>query len=126
MAIEAVEHHSRRDIAGAVEKSFRYGISGGVATHGASSLDAFLLPRLLFRSIVRGGAWRDGRAGIAAVSLAAIGEYVGALRQWELAGYPDPELPSRTRLTLRMLSFLRGLGTAVRRPISFLRRVASR
>lgn len=113
--IEPIEHHSRRDVQSAVEKTFRYGLSGGVAAADADPLDAFLLPRLLFRGVVRGGAWRDGRAGIAAVSLVAMGEYVGSLKQWESRGCPDPPLPLRARLTLRVLSVVRGAATFLRR-----------
>lgn len=112
--VEPFEHHSRRDVASAVEKAFRYGVSGGVAAPDADPLDALLLPRLLFRAVVRGGAWRDGRAGIAAVSLAAIGEYVGSLTQWELRGFPDPPLPRRTRLVLQLMSRLRRYGEALK------------
>lgn len=116
--VEPFEHHSRRDVAGAVEKAFRYGVSGGVAAPDADPLDAFLLPRLLFRTVVRGSAWRDGRAGIAAVSLAAIGEYVGSLKQWELRGFPDPPLPRRTRLVLQALNSLRRFSEALKSHIS--------
>lgn len=107
MDIDPVEHHSRRNVASAADKAFRYGVSGGLAGSGVSSMDAFLLPRLWFRAVVVRGAWRDGRAGIAAVSLAAVGEYLGALTQWEAAGFPDPQLPIRTRLVLRLLGALR-------------------
>lgn len=115
--VEPFEHHSRRDVAGAAEKAFRYGMSGGVAAPDTDPVDAFLLPRLLFRAVVRGGAWRDGRAGIAAVSLAAIGEYLGSLRQWELRGFPDPPFPRRTRLALQALSDLRRYGEALTRHV---------
>jgi hypothetical protein len=120
--IEPFEHHSRRDVGSAAEKAFRYGVSGGVAAPDADPLDAFLLPRLLFRAVVRGGAWRDGRAGIAAVSLNAIGEYVGSLTQWEARGRPDPPLPLRTRMVLRTLSDLRRYTEALRQRIFALGR----
>lgn len=107
MQLEPVEHHSRRDVASATEKALRYGVSGGTAGADMAPDDLFLLPRLWFRAVVLNGAWRDGRRGVAAISLVVIGEYVGALTQWERAGCPDPRLRLRTRLGLRVVARLR-------------------
>ena len=116
MDLTPIEHHSRPDVASAAEKAVRYGVSGGVAATGIRGDDPFLLARLWFRGVVRGGAWRDGRPGIAAVSLVAIGEYIGALQQWEDAGYPDPPLSRRRRWLLSWLARARSVATRARRP----------
>jgi len=105
--IPVIDHLRIRSVGEAAEKVARYGSSGGVATPGLSVLDAWVLPKLLFRQIIVGQAWRDGRPGVAAACISSISEYLGVLRQWEHAGAPDPPLSARARAVLSTLAVLR-------------------
>lgn len=101
-----IRHNTFRSIHQSVEKLTRYAMTGNpVSSRGMESSD-LVLARLLFRYVIRGGAWRDGTAGINAASLSALHDYVAILRNWELAGARSRPVHRRTSAAMTAIGRL--------------------
>jgi glycosyltransferase involved in cell wall biosynthesis len=111
--VPPVHHFSLRSVGGAVDKIKRYAVTGGSST-GRAADDPFLLPKLLFYSVVVRRAYRDGAEGILFVTLADIANYLGLLTHAEENGLRQREVRPSTRRALECLSRLQGLRAKMR------------
>lgn len=93
-------HHTFRTVSQMAEKMTRYATTGNpLLGHGLEDSDV-PLARLLFRHVVLGRSWRDGRAGVEAASISALHDYLASMRKHEHSRDWSSPISPTTRLAL--------------------------
>lgn len=102
--VQPFRHFGLRTLDEGIEKVVRYARTGGSTFRTDNNGDPLLLPRLVWYSVVRRKAWKDGTAGMVAASLEIIGNYLSAVSTWERSGAEQQYVGRRARAALEALA----------------------